>query len=64
MVEFLHMVIDIAFFTVMICLFSKRLNELEDWQDEFDERLSDVEGKTKVEAQEVGYLLEQAEKRT
>ena len=64
MIAILHMVIDIAFFTAMICLFSKRLNELEDWQDEFDERLSDVEGKTKVEAQEVGYLLEQAEKRT
>ena len=64
MIAILHMVIDIVFFATMICLFSKRLDELEEWQDEFDERLSDVEAKTKVEAQEVGYLLEQAEKRT
>ena len=64
MIAILHMVIDIVFFATMICLFSKRLDELEEWQDEFDERLSDVEVKTKVEAQEVGYLLEQAEKRT
>ena len=64
MIAVLHMVIDIAFFTAMICLFSKRLDEVEDLQDEFGERLSNVETKTKVESYEVGYLLEQAEKRT
>ena len=64
MIAILHVVIDIAFFTAMICLFSKRLDEVEDLQDEFGERLSDVEAKTKTESYEVGYLLEQAEKRT
>ena len=64
MIAILHMVIDIAFFTVMICLFSKRLDELEDWQDKFDERLNNVETKTKIEAQAVDFLLEQAEKQT
>ena len=64
MIAILHMVIDIAFFTAMICLFSKRLDEVEDLQDEFGERLSNVETKTKVEGYEVGYLLEQAEKQT
>ena len=64
MIAILHMVIDIAFFTVMICLFSKRLDELEDWQDKFDERLNNVETKTKIEAQAVDFLLGQVEKRT
>ena len=40
MTVILHMVIDIVFFTVMICLFSKRLDYLEDWQEEVDERLT------------------------
>ena len=43
MIAFLHMVIDIVFFTVMIWLFSKRLDELEDWQEECDERLTRLE---------------------
>ena len=64
MIVILHMVIDIVFFTAMILLFSKRLDELEEWQEEIDERLSNVETKTKVEGYEVGYLLEQAEKQT
>ncbi len=62
MIAFLHMVIDIVFFTVMIWLFSKRVDELEDWQKEADERLSNLEAKMKVEGYEVEYLLEQAEK--
>ncbi len=63
MIAFLHMVIDVVFFTVMIWLFSKRLDELEDWQEDAEERLSSVEAKTKVESYEVEYLMEQAEKR-
>ena len=59
MIAFLHMVIDIVFFAVMIWLFSKRLDELEDWQKDVDKRLSSVEIKTKVETK---YLKEQAEK--
>ena len=43
MIAILHMVIDIVFFAMMICLFSKRLDELEDWQNEFDERLTGLE---------------------
>ena len=43
MIVFLHLVIDIAFFTVMIWLFSKRLDALEDWQEEVDERLTSLE---------------------
>ena len=51
------------FIPLMIFLFSKRLDELEDWQEDAEERLSSVEAKTKVESYEVGYLMEQAEKR-
>ena len=54
MIAFLHMVIDIVFFAVMIWLFSKRLDELEDWQKDVEQRLSSVE---------VKYWMEQAEKR-
>ena len=43
MIALAHMVIDVAFFTVMIFLFSKRLYELEDWQDELDERMTRLE---------------------
>ena len=60
MIAFLHMVIDIVFFTVMIWLFSKRLDELEDWQKDVEQRLSSVEVKIKTE---VKYWMEQAEKR-
>lgn len=60
MIAFLHMVIDIVFFTVMIWLFSKRLDNLEDWQKDVEQRLSSVEVKTKTE---VKYWMEQAEKR-
>ncbi|MBQ7214468.1 MAG: hypothetical protein IJS39_00605 [Synergistaceae bacterium] len=55
--------LTLVFIPLMIFLFSKRLDELEDWQKETDERLSRVEVKTKVEGYEVGYLLEQAEKK-
>ena len=43
MIALLHMVIDIAFFSIMIWLFSKRLDELEDWQEDCDERLTRLE---------------------
>ena len=43
MIVILHMVIDIVFFTAMILLFSKRLDELEEWQEECDERLTRLE---------------------
>ena len=43
MIELLHMVIDVAFFTIMVWLFGKRLDALEDWQDEFDEHLTGLE---------------------
>ena len=43
MIVLLHMVIDVVFFTVVILLFSKRLDELEDWQEEFTERLTRLE---------------------
>ena len=43
MIALLHMVIDIAFFTIMVWLFSKRLDELEEWQEECDERLTRLE---------------------
>lgn len=60
MIAVLHMVIDIAFFTAMTWLFSKRLDNLEDWQKDVEQRLSSVEVKTKTE---VKYWMEQAEKR-
>ena len=56
-------VLTLVFVPLMIWLFSKRLDELEDWQEDAEERLSSVEAKTKVESYEVGYLMEQAEKR-
>ena len=43
MIALLHMVIDVVFFTVMIWLSSKRLDELEEWQYECDERLTRLE---------------------
>ena len=55
--------LTLVFVPLMIFLFSKRLDELEDWQEDAEERLSSVEAKTKVESYEVGYLMEQAEKR-
>ena len=56
-------VLTLVFVPLLIWLFSKRLDELEDWQEDAEERLSSVEAKTKVESYEVGYLMEQAEKR-
>ena len=56
-------VLTLVFVPLMIWLFSKRLDELEDWQEDAEERLSSVEARTKVESYEVGYLMEQAEKR-
>ena len=64
MIAVLHMVIDVVFFTVMICMFSKRLDELEDWQDEFDERLSDVEFLEEENRKDIAELFEQVEKQT
>ena len=43
MIAFLHMVIDVVFFTVIIWLSSKRLDELEEWQEDCDERLTRLE---------------------
>ncbi len=62
MIAVLHMVIDIAFFTAMTCLFNKRLDELEDTQGEHEERLSNAEYYIEAQRREIGYLLEQAEK--
>ena len=56
-------VLTLVFVPLMIFLFSKRLDELEDWRKDVEQRLSNVEAKTKVESYEVGYLMEQAEKR-
>ena len=53
-------VLTLVFVPLMIWLFSKRLDELEDWQEDAEERLSSVEVKTKTE---VKYWMEQAEKR-
>ena len=53
----------LVFVPRMIWLFSKRLDELEDWRKDVEQRVSNVEAKTKVESYEVGYLMEQAEKR-
>ena len=53
-------VLTLVFIPLMIWLFSKRLDELEDWQEDAEERLSSVEVKTKTE---VKYWMEQAEKR-
>ena len=55
--------LTLVFVPLMIFLFSKRLDELEDWQEDAEERLSSVEAKTKAESYEVKYLMEQAEKR-
>ena len=62
MITVLHMVIDIVFFTAMIFLFSKRLDELEDWQSEVDERLSDVEFLEEENRKDIAELFEQVEK--
>ena len=43
MIAFIHMAIDIAFFTVMMWLFDKRFDLLEDWQEDLDERVSNLE---------------------
>ena len=64
MITVLHMVIDIVFFTAMIFLFIKRLDELDDWQDEFDERLSDVEFLEEENRKDIAELFEQVEKQT
>ncbi len=64
MIAVLHMVIDVVFFTAMICMFSKRLDELDNWQDEFDERLSDVEFLEEENRKDIAELFEQVEKQT
>ena len=69
MTAFLHAMIDIVFFSAMIFLFSKRLDDLEEDYDELKEEYDelkkwaiDIEAKEIVENYEVNYLMEQAEK--
>ena len=62
MIGLLHALIDVAFFTAMMYLCDKRFEQLEDWSDDVEERLSNLEAQEKAESFEVGYLMEQAEK--
>ncbi len=55
--------LTLVFVPLMIWLFSRRLDELEDWQEDAEQRLSSVEAKTKAGSYEVEYLMEQVEKR-
>ena len=62
MIGFLHALVDVVFFTAMMYLCDKRFEQLEDWSDDVEERLSNLEAQEKAESFEVGYLMEQAEK--
>ena len=46
MMAIAHALIDCLFFSVMIYLYDKRMTLLEDWLDELDERITDLESES------------------
>ena len=61
MIAILHAVLDIVFFMAIVWLCTRRLNALEEWSDDVEERLSRLEAREQADSREVNYLMERAE---
>ena len=61
MIGLLHALVDVVFFTAMMYLCDKRFEQLEDWSDDVEERLSNLKAREQAESYEVNYLMERAE---
>ena len=60
MIAILHALVDILLFSALL-LTTRILNELKNWSEDVEKRLSRLEAREQADSREVNYLMERAE---
>ena len=60
MIAILHALVDILLFSALL-LGTRILNELNNWSEDVEKRLSRLEAREQADSREVNYLMERAE---